>query len=262
MNEHQREPAQERSERKELWAILLSVLSLVFGLVVLWLTRTVMDIEGDAEFLALLIVPIIVYTIGSGRVKELTAPGGWKVVLAKVADERITPATETVAASVQAVQGVRKMGLAALDDIRRGLDEAEPVTMKVVLDGQSRYSTEDMLSYIDALSQFPRFNFVVFLDNSDEFIAYMTYSALKGLLSSPWGDPFIDAVNAARLQDLFRYPGVVRDTLSPQSTNREALREMTRLKLEALVMIDDSRRLRGIIERDQVLGRMMLALTE
>ena len=59
-----------------------------------------------------------------------------------------------------------------------------------------------------------------------------------------------------------RLPGTIQETISTQSSYADALREMTRQHhLEALVAIDGKRNLTGVVERDEVLSQMLLALT-
>jgi hypothetical protein len=57
-------------------------------------------------------------------------------------------------------------------------------------------------------------------------------------------------------------PGVVTRTLSASVTNQEALREMMRLNLDALVVEDDQGRVKGVVERGQLLAKLLLALTK
>jgi len=52
----------------------------------------------------------------------------------------------------------------------------------------------------------------------------------------------------------------VGETILTHSTNAEARREMMRQNLEALVVTDENNQLMGIVEREQILSRMMLSL--
>ncbi len=63
-------------------------------------------------------------------------------------------------------------------------------------------------------------------------------------------------------QELCSYLGVVRKTISTASTNAEALREMMSKNLEALVVADQDNRLKGIAEREQILTKMVLDMTQ
>lgn len=259
-NEDMRDTANQQKERR---AIAFSALFLILGLFVVWFTTMVLKVEGDAILVSLLLAPVLVYLILSGKIKELRAPGGLAITFAETATASVTAVWETVQPSEEDMQIVVKEGVQALERKRQTLNEAQPIVMTMVLGRGRYYNTEDTLRYIDVLSQFRNFRFVVFVDDSDRFVAYMPISSLKGILRVPeLGEHLIYAVNEGQVQDLFRFPGVVRETISTQSTNAEALREMTRQNLEALVVIDENRHLRGVVERKQVLSRMMLALTE
>ena len=56
-------------------------------------------------------------------------------------------------------------------------------------------------------------------------------------------------------QKLLEYPGVVRDDISPNSTNSEALRKMVESNLYSIVVVDENNRLKGVLEREQVLSK-------
>jgi predicted transcriptional regulator len=53
----------------------------------------------------------------------------------------------------------------------------------------------------------------------------------------------------------------VSKAISTKSTNAEALREMIERNSRFLVITDENNRLKGIVEREQVIGKMVLALT-
>jgi hypothetical protein len=249
--------------KKELRAILIAILFLALGLFVLWITKTLLNIEGDLIFVSLLFVPIIVYAIYSGKLEELKGPGGLEAKFARAANESVSVASEEVAPSVEEMQIVVKEGLNLLERKKQMLNEAQPIVMIMELGKHNYYRREDVFAYLELLSQFRNFKFVVFVDKKRQFVAYMPIWAVKGLLSKPQlGEEFIATINNELSQELFRYPGVVKETIHMQSTNAEALREMTRQNLEALVVTDKDNQLRGVVEREQVLSKMMLSLTK
>jgi predicted transcriptional regulator len=87
--------------------------------------------------------------------------------------------------------------------------------------------------------------------------------AAKTVLNTPnMGAEFVTVINDGDPNKLFQYPSVVRKALSTRSTHAEALREMIQRNVEALVVTDETNQLKGIAEREQILSRMMLALTE
>jgi predicted transcriptional regulator len=60
---------------------------------------------------------------------------------------------------------------------------------------------------------------------------------------------------------LLDYPGAVRDKIAPDFTNGEALSTMVKSNLDVIVVVDENNWLKGVVQRDQVLTRMVLALT-
>lgn len=130
--------------------------------------------------------------------------------------------------------------------------------------GRSNYYGRDAaLKYLEVLSQFRNFNIVVFVDKKQRFLACMSSRALKELLGKQrLGEEFIEAINEGDLSELLRYPGLLRYTIHPKSTNAEALDEMMRQNLKSLLVIDENDHLVGVVEREQVLSRMMLSLVK
>ena len=64
MNEDQKESMQ---KSKEARAIGVSLLFLILGFAVIWIIKVVLKIEGDAVYVSLLFVPILIYLIISGK---------------------------------------------------------------------------------------------------------------------------------------------------------------------------------------------------
>jgi len=252
-----------KRDNQEIRAIVTSILFLALGFLVLWVAKSIMKIEGDAVFISLLFIPILVYVIISGKIEELKGPGGLEAKFAKAANETITAASEEVRLSMEDMQIVLKESMSLLEKKRRELNEAQPIAMIMELGKRNYYGREAVLGYLEMLSQFRNFKFVVFVDNNKRFVAYMPSWAVKGLLSKPeLGNAFISAVNEGIATDLFQYPGIVRETIRTCTTNVEALREMMRQNLEALVVTDENNQLTGIVEREQILSRMMLSLAK
>ena len=245
---------------KEVTAILVSVLFLVLGFFAIWVTRTVMDIEGDAVFVSLLLVPILVYVIFSGRLKEIRAPGGLEAKFSDAADRSVEPAFEPVEASIGEMQVVTKGGMSDLRSYLPHVDESKPIILTVTLGRQGYYGRTALQQYMDALSQFRNFKFVVMLDSDGRFVAYMPSWMAKQILSmESLGEEFVEAINEGRVLDLRRY-GAVTTPISTKTTNIQAIQEMTAQNLEALVVIDEQGRPKGVVEREQVLSKLLLAM--
>lgn len=70
-----------------------------------------------------------------------------------------------------------------------------------------------------------------------------------------------NSLKQADQQKLFEYPGILRDKVLPNVTNGEALRKMVESNLDLIVVVDENNRLKGVLEREQVLSKMVLTLT-
>lgn len=255
-------------------AIFLSALFLLIGCIVTWLIKWALKIEGDVVLVSLSLIPLLVYIVISGKLEELKGPGGLEAKFAKAASESVSAASEEIKPSVQDMQGVSKSSLDFLERKRHQIDESKPIVMIMELgianedslhqgSYYDRYDREAVLQYIEVISKFRNFKFIAFVDDEQKFLAYMPSWALKELLSDErLGDGFIESINEGQTHRLSRYPGLIREVIRTQSTNAEALREMMKQNLEALIVIDENNRLAGVVERDQVLSRMVLSLVK
>jgi CBS domain-containing protein len=65
--------------------------------------------------------------------------------------------------------------------------------------------------------------------------------------------------NAAQV---FRYPGMLKSVIPVGTTNSQALEAMSRYGLGALAVIDDDRRVKGVVEREQLMSKLILSLVD
>jgi CBS domain-containing protein len=225
------------------------------------MAKKIVNIEGDAIYVTLIFIPVLVYVIISGRLIEFKGPGGLEARFSDAVKESIKPSSETIEPSIEDMQVIAKEGIRGLQRSQSVIDETQPIIMTMTLSKGPFYDWNAVRQYMNFLSQYRNFKFVVFLDIQERFVAYMPSWAFKDLISLPdLADEFISVINDGRLKDLYRYPGVVKETISTKSTNIEALNQMTKENLEALVVIDEDRKLKGVIEREQVISKIMLTL--
>jgi CBS domain-containing protein len=248
-----------RRNRRETGTILVTLSLVVAGLAVLWFAKSVAGLEGEAILVALLVIPLVVYAVASGRLEELRG-GGIEARFARVATATVTPDSRQL--PVEAIYGVEKASPRQLPAVLDRLaDETAPIGLTIVL-GKDRYTRDALRKYLVALGQLPKFKFVVFVDPEGRFEAYMPHWLLGRLLEGPRSSAFVTALNEGLIGTIRRYPGVVRHAITTKHTNEHALREMERQGLEAIVVLDEERRVVGVVEREDVLSTMLLALSE
>jgi predicted transcriptional regulator len=82
---------------------------------------------------------------------------------------------------------------------------------------------------------------------------------LRALEDETRADDFLMALDDGQPFDLVeRLP----DPPASDLTRLHALREMERQGMDALLVVDENRRIRGVISREMVLAQLMLALAE
>ncbi len=253
--------------KKELRPLLFSLLFLGLGVFVLWVADYLLEHDpatsmGDVVLVSLLVMPILIYAIISGSLTELRGPGGVGATFNAAAAAPVSGTIDHDRVSIEEdSQILTKGGVDELERQVRGLDENRPSVMTVTFGG-GQYTLEALLEYVETLWRSRNFKLVVILDRDGRFLAYMRAWTARNLLSNPvTNEEFVRVLNEGR-QELFTYPGVVRKTISTRSTNAEALREMMAKNLEALVVTDEDNRLKGIAEREHILTRMVLDMTQ
>ncbi len=251
-----------QSLRREAIAILVSIFFLALGFIAVWVSKEFLKQEGDTLFVALLFVPIVVYVIFSGRLKELRA-GGLEAKFVDTAEKSVELASKTIEPSLSEMGIVAKEGVKELQKQISYIDESRPIILTLILGKEEYYNYNRSLGveYLETLSHYRNFKFVVFLDKEKKFVAYIpSWAMLRILRMDALGDAFVEIINRGNIQDLRQYPGVVTKTISIKATNLDVLREMTAQNLDALVVIDEDQKLKGVVEREQILSKLLLGM--
>ena len=257
----------------ELGPWIVPLLVLAFGVFVLWaITKLVNEPEtkvGDVVLVLLLVSPILIYAIVTGKLTELKGPGG---VEAKFSVQAAMPVATTAShdsvsidelLTVTADAGQHQLG----KRVQR-FTEIQPIVMTITI-GADSFSEGDegehirgLRAYVAQLSRSRNFALVAFLDTHGDFVAYMPAWVVKNRLDDreKAGELF-RVLKDADKQKLFAYPGILRDKVSPNATNGEALRKMVESNLDLIAVVDENDRLKGVLEREQVLSKMVLTLT-
>jgi len=252
---------------------------LLVGLVMIWLTKMMMGMELSAGHMetktvnmetgivvVALLFPLLAYALAAGLLEELTF-GQVKVKLLRAADTVMSlPKPGEMTLDHDAFNQVGQEGPGkALEQmiIQYDLSEARPIVLNIVL-GNTNYTRQTLLDFIRQLHFYRSFRLIVFLDEATRVKAFMPSWAAMKLLSDEEGkgEKFISAITGNRVDQINALDHVVTEPLSSQDTNAEALRRMTKMDLEAFVVVDSYGRLKAVVERDDVVSKMMLALVD
>jgi hypothetical protein len=246
---------------KEVTGILIAILFLALGLLGVWGMHKMELTAGDAVFVSLLLVPFITYVILTGRVSELKGPGGLEAQFVAMArrptEELAIQHIEFVKADIGLASG---SGVQELARLKQLVAASKRVILTLPL-GRSYYGKQAVETYIERFLPYQNFiRYLVFLDKKDRFVAFIAPAALLPILKGEQGDRFIEIINKGDVLELLDLPGVMTRTISTRATNMDALREMTEHNLDAILVLDDECKLKGEIEREQVLSKLMLGM--
>jgi hypothetical protein len=229
---------------------------LSFGLVLVAFVAKVLDLSDGALLAIVFLCPLLAYLILTGQLTEFAAGG----VSAKFREAGRKPLNASVQRIVvEETQTVEKLG--AEEFARIGALEREaPVVLTLVLGPHGGHYRPDALrQYLTLLSGFPRFKFVVLLDERGRAVAYLPAGSVTVMSeTNATFKPLLDAVNSGHL------PGVAAlrtDFLGVETTVEDALQRLTELRVEAMLVRDTSGRLAGTVEREDVLARFLLDIT-
>ena len=234
--------------------VLLVALGLLFVL-----SRAFGKVDG-ATFIAILLVPLLVYGILSGRLAEFSGPGGWGAKFQAVAEMEIDPTA--IVEGAEQLDMVAKGGFDTLREFASRLDRRRPNAVSLEVGRSGYYVPEAIETYIRTLQSAGSATYVIFIDhatkrfigsaNSDQVLALVGSSATREAfmqeLEYPGEEPFAE----------FRF--LVREWLAPTDTNSAALDKFLASGAQALVVLDDGGEPSGVVDRDRLMTRLMKTL--
>ncbi len=233
---------------------LVGALLLAVGMGLLAFVAKVLDLGNGAILVVAFLGPLVAYLILTGQLTEFGA-GGVNLKFREAARTAVDAAVQLVIA--EETQTIKKLGSEEMVRIH-ALDPEAPVVLTLTLGPrEGEYVFDVLRQYLSELRRHPRFRFVVFLDHDGRVVGYLSSYVLdRQLETHTTAKPFLEAVNAGRLP---RDRSVRTEFLAADTTIEEALARMTSLQLEAMLVRDDERKLKGVVEREDVLARLLLA---
>lgn len=253
-------------------AINISLIFLIIGFIIIVSYKYFIGTTSDNVILILLLIPLLIFLAVSGRLKELKGPG-FVAKLSEVANEPIKIASQNVEVSENDLHIVEKQSYQFIEQKKRQITESKPIILTATLGAEGEgykhlpsgvaayYGRPAFLRYIEILSKFRNFKYVVFLDREKLFVAYFTAQSIKEILSdNSLGMKLIDAINQDNRHVLFEFPEIITEIILQTTSNAEALTKMEKNNLDAIIVIDENRYLKGLVTRDQIINKMILAL--
>jgi hypothetical protein len=252
-----------KNYKKTILILLTLLLLLALGIVMVLAMKMMVSMETGTVIIALLI-PLLAYLLLSGTVEELGF-GGVKAKFTLTANTGVTLSdVGNMKPKAHDFDEVGNRGAAAVEGMLNhyNFNDGTPIFLSFIL-GRNDYDRGEAAAFIKHLAAYRSFKLIVFLGRLGCVEGFMSYWAAQKLLNDDEkGKIFIDYINANNVEGLDNCPGVVKELLTPQSTNAEALRLMNEKHLDALVVVESDHSLKGVVERDEVVSRMMQMLVD
>ena len=237
-------------------AILLALGVFIIG-IVLAVAIKKMNAGDSATFIALLLTPLLVYGIASGKVQEFTAPGGWGAKFREVAQEPVTPVgLLQLSQAIQQFDIIEKGGLDALAGLGTRLQKGKPIALTFQL-GQ-RYAVDAAIKYVEFLLLTDNEMSVLITDPDKRFVAMTEGTTMLTLLRAPnIGQQVISSLANNNRDYFVTLPGFHANSIKATDTNTVALEQMRAQNARAIVVVDNDNRPTGVVKRDDIVARLL-----
>ncbi|SDA41894.1 hypothetical protein [Mesorhizobium qingshengii] len=223
---------------------------------------------GDSTTLiALMIIPLLAYGIGSGKISELAGPGGWGAKFKQEAEKTIVPVGHIK------VSG-DLYGKGGLDDLRRivgNLGLGQPIAVSLQLGRGDYYRADIIAKYISVLVHYDPNLLIIIADSGGAYIASARADVILSQLTdkddyeqSPVplfnAKPFIDAIHGTDPAPVRSLYGFSDQSIPETANNVAALQRMQELNTPRLVAVTSDRKPKGLVDRDPIVTQLLLGL--
>jgi hypothetical protein len=233
--------------------------SAILSLAMIGVAKNVLGVAESATLITLILVPLIVYGVASGRLTEFKGLGGWGATFSEVASK----AVELTEVAIEETVMIEKLGARETLEQFEKVQAGRPVLMTLTL-GNPSYDANAVRAVVKSTSQYPEFKFVVFLDEERRVICYTPVRKFQAECERDQvrTEALIGAVRSRTVNVVQSFPGMLSDTIPRTTSNAEALEKMERLGLDAILVVDDNKQPIGVAERQHIINRMVLALAK
>src|SRR6202022_917911 len=216
-----------------------------------------LEIKDSATIIALLIAPLLVYGIASGKILELSAPGGWGAKFQEVAQQNVSTTATPLADATPLTQGldqlqaVEKEGLSKLDEIVGKLQKGKPVALILYFGKQNYYVPNIVKQYIQKLNVVDPDLVIILVDDvAKRFVGAVDANSFLQL-SADEAQQLIAGIGNRQRAYLASFPSFVFRGIRDNKTNIEALKEMKDLNTKFLVVLNEKGEPISIVKRDE-----------
>jgi hypothetical protein len=242
---------------KDTRAIVIGAAALVLAAILLGLLTRMGSVDGPA-FIALLLVPLLLFALVSGRLEELSGPGGWGAKFRVAMDAPVE--TSGIVTEAQNLKIVEKEGLGALRSIDNQLNpkQANALLLRV---GSADYRAGAITQYIKTLKAVGTATYVIFVHkDSGNFIGSANGDQILAILDSSFASKaFMEELCSSNSEPFHNYDFLITDRLGATDTNKTALEKFRESGASGLVVVNNLKPV-GVVDRNRLVTKLMINL--
>ena len=245
-------------------AIIGGVMVLALAIALLLALKRFAGGVDSGIFIALLLVPIAVYSLLSGKIQEMSAAG----IALKFKDfAQASVATSGIKSGImdeaQALQLFDKGGPGTLQTMLAHLKTDQPAALRLLVGRSGFYNSRLISVYLQNLIAIAPSSYVVFVDNATK--TFIGGASARQVLSILNGDStkqqFVDQLESKEPHPFAGMGFLVTQFLTPSDTNATALQKFADTNADALVIVsEDGNQPIGVIDRNRLVAKLMAKL--
>jgi len=239
-----------------IWlTVAVIILLVIFTLIKNWLTgeKTI-----DAIIIFLAILPFIIYLVVSGKISEIRG-GEFGVKFNNASNTEVSFESEEVGPFkreevVFTEEVVAKGGVEMLrSEIMPKIAEKN-ISILSLVPGKRWYSYSAVKQYLEELTKFDFFKYVLFVDENNVFKGYIHARNLLAHLLGSQREEIIEMINSGDIKSI---PGFRKEYIRDCITNREALRVMEKERITDIAVVDKDMKFKGFTDPDMITTRFI-----
>lgn len=233
--------------------ILLTIIVVIFLIVIVVIKNTLLPVETiDAPIIFLAILPLIIYLVTSGKLLEFKG-GGFEFKFNNASNAEISFKSEELAFADEGViikGDLERLKVTILPEIAK-----KPVSSISVIPGTGYYEYKASKVYLEELTKFDFFKYVLFIDYDKTFKGYIhARNLLAQLLDEVGGREIIDKINSGDIKSI---PGFRKESVLDQTSNKDALKEMEKLGITDIAVVDKDMKFKGFTNQVIIASRII-----
>ena len=237
-------------------AIILTIIVVIFLIVFAFIKNTLVPGQTiDAPIIFLAILPLVIYLVTSGKLLEFKG-GGFEFKFNNASNADISFKSEEIAFVDEEV--IYKSNLDRLRDIILPEIEKKHISTISVIPGTGSYDYGASKVYLEELTKFDFFKYVLFINYDKTFKGYMHARNLQAqLLDEVKGKEIISKINSGNIESI---PGFRKEYTLDRTSNKEALETMEKLGITDIAVVDKDMKFKGFTNQVFITSRILTNL--